>query len=270
MIYPGIDNLKKTENTYSTIMKRVIALFFLCGLTFIAYAQVNLEEHFNLCLEFGAPLEVVQLFQPFRTYKGENNGTISYVVREDNSLLKDKPYSEYQIWYTIDRELGLYQSSLIIRGDRPVLQNILTGYLRKFSALHGEPVYTNLDNGSLLVFWYNDTTFTVKARLILDIVNSYKFVSVTYCSPLMRHTHLLKTLYNGTVDEDEPLIGTMVQPLSPADTESSDSDIEVSADNDTTETAAEESPVEESETQEDEDADEEADEEAEYEAVDEG
>ena len=184
-----------------------MALFFLCFLAFAAYAQTNtnLEEYFNLCLEFGAPLEVVQLFQSFRTYKGENNGSISYVVREDNSLLRDKPYSEYQIWYTIDKEQGLYQSSLIVRGDRPVLQNILTGYLQKFNRDFGEPVYTNLENGSLLVFWYNETTFTVKARLILDVVNSYKFVSITYCSPLMKHTNLLKTLYNGTA-EDEPEI----------------------------------------------------------------
>ena len=183
-------------------MKRKAALLFLCFLVFTGYAQTNLEEYFNLCLEFGAPLDVVQLFQPFRTYKGENNSSISYVVREDNSLLKDKPYSEYQIWYTIDKEQGLYQSSLIIRGDKPVLQNILTGYLHKFSQLHGEPVYTNLNNGSLLIFWYSETTFAVKARLILDIVNSYKFVSITFCSPLMKHTHLLRTLYNGTVEAE--------------------------------------------------------------------
>ena len=145
---------------------------------------------------------MVELFQPFRTYKGENNGSISYVVKEDNSLLKDTPYSEYQIWYTVDKEQGLYQSSLIIRGDKPVLQNILTNYLRIFSEQYGEPVYTNLANGSLLIFWYNETTFTVKARLILDIVNSYKFVSITFCSPILKHTNLLKTLYNGTVEEN--------------------------------------------------------------------
>jgi hypothetical protein len=171
-----------------------------------------LEKYFNLCLEFGAPQEVVELFQPFRTYKGEVNGTISYVVREDNSLLRDKPYSEYQIWYTIDRELGLYQSSLIIRGDRPILQNILTGYLRELNELHGEPVYTHLDNGSLLMFWYNEDTFTVKARLILDIVNSYKFVSITHCSPLARHNRLLRTLYYGS-PEDEGMDEPEPQPL---------------------------------------------------------
>jgi len=125
------------------------------------------------------------------------------VVKEDNSLLKDTPYSEYQIWYTIDKEQGLYQSSLIVRGDKPVLQNILTGYLRKFNGQYGEPVYTSLDNGSFLIFWYNETTFTVKARLILDITNSYKFVSITYCSPLLKHTNLLKTLYNGTIEENK-------------------------------------------------------------------
>ena len=187
-------------------MKRKIALLFSCLLAFAAYAQTNLENYFNLCLEFGAPQEVVELFQAFRTYKGEVNGTISYVVREDNSLLKGKPYSEYQIWYTIDKEQGLYQSTLIVRGDKPVLQNILTSYLRMFNELHGEPVYTNLDNGSLLIFWYNETTLAVKARLILDIVNSYKFVSITFCSPLMKHTNLLRTLYNGTIMEEEPKI----------------------------------------------------------------
>jgi hypothetical protein len=181
------------------------ALFLFCFPALALYAQTNLEHYFNLCLEFGAPREVVELFQTFRTYKGENNGTISYVVKEDNSLIKDKPYSEYQVWYTIDRELGLYQSTLIVRGDKPVLQNILTAYLRKFSELHGEPVYTRLDNGSLLVFWYNETTFTVKARLILDIENPYKFVSITFCSPQMKHTHLLKTLYNGTVEDESDL-----------------------------------------------------------------
>ena len=176
-------------------------LFFLC-FPALAYAQQNLEEYFNLCLEFGAPMEVVRLFQDFRTYKGENNGTVSYVAKEDYSLIRDKPYSEYQIWYTIDKELGLYQSTLILRGDRPVLQQILTHYLKRFSELHGEPIYTNLENGSLLIFWYSETTFTVKARLILDVVNSYKFVSITYCSPQLRHTHLLRTLYNGTIEEE--------------------------------------------------------------------
>jgi hypothetical protein len=179
-------------------MKRKIALFLLWFPALAAYAETALEDHFNLCLEFGAPQEVVELFQPFRTYKGESNGTISYVVTKDNSLLGDTPYSEYQIWYTIDKEQGLYQSTLILRGDRPVLQNILTGYLHKFSELHGEPAYTNLDNGSLLIFWYDETTFAVKARLILDIVNSYKFVSITYCSPQEKHNSLLKTLYNIT------------------------------------------------------------------------
>ena len=196
-------------------MKQKVALLFFTFLAVMGYAQTDLEEYFNLCLEFGAPLEVVQLYQPFRTYKGENNGSISYVVREDNSLLKDKPYSEYQIWYTIDKEQGLYQSSLIIRGDKPILQNILTGYLRKFTSLYGEPVYTNLNNDSLLIFWYNETTFTVKARLILDIVNSYKFVSVTYCSPQLKHTYLLKTLYNGTI-EDEPAVEAGEEPASPS------------------------------------------------------
>ena len=195
-------------------MKRNITLLLLCFLAFDSYAQTNLEEHFNLCLEFGAPQEVVELFQSFRTYKGEVNGTISYVVREDNSLLRDRPYSEYQIWYTIDKEQGLYQSSLIIRADRPELQNILTSYLRKFNEMHGDPVYTHLDNGSLLIFWYSEDTFTVKARLILDIVNSYKFVSITYCSPLAKHTNLLRTLYYGT-PEDESTAGieTITQPL---------------------------------------------------------
>jgi len=185
------------------MVMRKLVLFLLCFPVFAAYGQTDLENYFNVCLEFGAPREVVELFQSFRTYKGENNGSTSYVVREDNSLIKDKPYSEYQIWYTIDKELGLYQSSLIVRGDKPALQNILTSYLRKFNEQYGEPVYTNLDNGSLLIFWYNETTFTVKARLILDIVNSYKFVSITFCSPLKKHTNLLKTLYNGTTEGDK-------------------------------------------------------------------
>ena len=180
----------------------MVTLFFLCISAIASYAQTGLEEHFNLCIEFGAPQEVVELFQPFRTYKGEVNGTISHVVREDNSLLRDKPYSEYQIWYTIDKSLGLYQSSLIVRAERPVLQNILTGYLRKFSEMHGEPVYTHLDNGSLLIFWYSEDTLTVKARLILDILNSYKFVSITYCSPLAKHGNLLRTLYYGTPEHE--------------------------------------------------------------------
>jgi len=195
-----IDNSGQGENTCP--MKRKIWLLLLCSLALTAYGQTNLEEYFNLCLEFGAPLDIVQLYQSFRTYKGENNGSTSYVVKEDNSLLKDKPYSEYQIWYTIDKEQGLYQSSLILRGDKPALQNVLTSYLKKFDAIYGEPVYTNLDNGSLLVFWYNETTFTVKARLLLDIVNPYKFISITFCSPQMKHTHLLKTLYNGTPEEE--------------------------------------------------------------------
>jgi len=168
---------------------------------FLAYAQTDLEQHFNLCLEFGAPQEIVELYQTFRTYKGENNGSISWVVKEDYALLKNLPYSEYQIWYTIDRDQGLYQSTLIVRGDKPVLQNILTAYLRKFSESFGEPVYTRLENESLLIFWYNETTYTVKARLLLDVNNPYKFVSITYCSPLIKHTHLLKTLYNGNAED---------------------------------------------------------------------
>ena len=195
-------------------MKKILALFLFLSLVSALFAQTDLEEYFNLCLEFGAPLEIVQLYQPFRTYKGENNGSISYVIREDNSLLKDKPYSEYQIWYTIDKDLGLYQSSLIVRGDKPVLQSILTNYLRKFNALHGEPVYTNLDNGCLLIFWYNDNNLTVKARLMLDIVNSYKFVSITFCSPRADHSNLLRTLYNGNIDDDSILIPENAVPLS--------------------------------------------------------
>jgi hypothetical protein len=159
-------------------------------------SQTELEDHFNLCLEFGAPMEVVQLFQTFRTYKAELNGTISYVVKEDNSLLLKTSYSEYQIWYTIDKDLGLYQSSLFICGENSKLQQILTSYLRKFSRLYGDPVYTNLDNGSLLIFWYNESTYTLKARLLLDIVNPYKYISITYCSPQDRYTRLLSSLYN--------------------------------------------------------------------------
>ena len=186
-------------------MKKIMALLLFLALASMAFAQTDLETYFNVCLEFGAPLEIVQLYQPFRTYKGENNGSTSYVVREDNSLLRDKPYSEYQIWYTIDKDLGLYQSSLIVRGDKPVLQNILTNYLKKFNSLYGEPVYTNLENGSLLVFWYNDNNLTVKARLMLDIVNSYKFVSITFCSPRTNHSNLLRTLYNGSVDDENEM-----------------------------------------------------------------
>ena len=242
-----IDNDREAENT-CPMMKRKLVFVLLFFLALGAEAQTGLEDYFNLCLEFGAPLEVVQLFQPFRTYKGENNGTISYVVKEDNSLLKDKPYSEYQIWYTIDKELGLYQSTLILRGDKPVLQSILTGYLKKFSALHGEPVYTNLENGSLLVFWYNETTFTVKARLILDIVNPYKFVSITYCSPQMKHTNLLKTLYYGT-PEDQNEAGE--QPVSsPSDAQPAEGGEEQKTDGqETAETSEEEKTGEAGEEQ---------------------
>jgi hypothetical protein len=184
-------------------MKRIPAAIFLYLLTFALHAQTDLERHFNLCLEFGAPMEVVELYQSFRTYKGETNGTVSYVAKEDNSLLRDKPFSEYQIWYTIDKDHGLYQSSLLLRGDKPALQQVLTEYLHKFTGLYGEPVYTNLSNGSLLIFWYNEATWTVEARLILDIVNPYKFVSITYCSPQMKHTYLLKTLYGSDGLEPE-------------------------------------------------------------------
>jgi hypothetical protein len=182
-------------------MKKTVLIILLFPV-FLGYGQTDLEEYFNLCLEFGAPMEVVQLFQPFRTYKPELNGTISYVVREDNSLLHERNYSEYQIWYTIDQDLGLYQSTLFIRGENSVLQHFLTSYLRKFSQAYGEPVYTNLDNGSLLIFWFNETTYTVRARLLLDIVNPYKFVSITYCSPLERHMRLLTTLYSGTPEDE--------------------------------------------------------------------
>ena len=194
-------------------MKKMMIWVSIMTVASSVFAQTDLEEYFNLCLEFGAPLEIVQLYQPFRTYKGENNGSISYIVREDNSLLKDKPYSEYQIWYTIDKDLGLYQSSLIIRGDKPVLQNVLTNYLKKFNALHGEPVYTNLDNGCLLVFWYNENNLTVKARLMLDIVNSYKFVSITFCSTRADHTRLLRTLYNGNIEDENDLALPNPEPL---------------------------------------------------------
>jgi len=167
-----------------------------------ANSRTDMEDYFNLCLEFGAPMEVVQLFQPFRTYKAELNGTISYVVKEDNSLLLQRNYSEYQIWYTIDKDLGLYQSSLFIRGDNSELQRIFTSYLRKFSQIYGEPVYTYLDNGSILIFWYNEDTYTVRARLLLDIVNPYNYISITYCSPQDRHVRLLTTLYSGTPEDE--------------------------------------------------------------------
>ena len=183
-------------------MKWKLVLVFLFFSLFALYAETNLEEHFNLCLEFGAPSEVVQLYQSFRAHKEENNGSISYIATEDNFLLRNLPYQEYQIWYTIDKELGLYQSSLIIRGERNVLQNIFTVHLRKFSELYGEPVYTTLENGSLLIFWYSETTYTVKARLILDTADSYKFVSIAHCSPQMRHTHLLRSLYNTSAEEN--------------------------------------------------------------------
>jgi len=183
-------------------MKKKITLLFLLFQALAVNAQSGLEEHFNLCLEFGAPQEIVELFQPFRAYKGENNGSISHVAREDNTLLNDTPYTEYQIWYTIDKNEGLYQSTLILRGDRQNLQNILTGYLGKFNKLHGEPIYTHLDNGSLLVFWYDEDTFTVRARLILDLVNTYKFVSITHCSPLEKHIQLLKSLYNSSEEDN--------------------------------------------------------------------
>ena len=185
-------------------MKLKTALLLLCFQTLAAYGQTDLEKHFNLCLEFGAPLEVVELFQSFRAQHNEDNGAVSYVASEDTSLLKDKPYSEYQIWYTVDKDLGLYQSTLIIRGSTAVMQNILTGYLQKFNELYGDPLYTHLDNGSLLIFWYREDTYTVKARLILDIVNRYKFVSITHCSPLPRHTDLLRSLYKGKIDETLP------------------------------------------------------------------
>ena len=174
-------------------------LFFLC-FPLVVYAQTNLEEYFNLCLEFGAPREVVQVFQPFRAFMEESNGTNTYVAREDNSLLENTPYSEYQIWYTIDEEQGLYQSSLLVRGEGQALQNILTGYLRRFNQAFGEPEYTRLENGSLLIFWYDETTFTVKARLILDIVNPYQFVSIAFCSPQERHSQLIRTLYSEVED----------------------------------------------------------------------
>ena len=175
-------------------------LFLLC-FPLAVYAQANLEEHFNLCLVFGAPLDVVQLFQPFRGAMEEVNGTLTYVARQDNSLLRDTPYSQYQIWYTMDKELGLYQSSLFIWGEGPALQSILTTYLRRFNQLFGDPEYTYLDNDSRLIFWYDEDTFTVKARLILDNVN--KFVSVTFSSPLTRHEQLLRSLYSG-MEEDKP------------------------------------------------------------------
>ena len=169
----------------------------------LCYGETDLEEYFDLCLEFGAPADVVELFQPFRTYKAELNGTISYVIHEDIALLHERHYSEYQIWYTIDDALGLYQSTLLIRAESIDLQHIFTSYLTKFTHTFGhDPVYTHLDNGSILVFWYDEETFILKARLILDIHNPYKFVSITYCSLLERHHDLLITLYNGTPDDD--------------------------------------------------------------------
>jgi hypothetical protein len=171
-------------------------LFILIFINVLCYGQTDLEGYFNLCLEFGAPIEVVQLFQPFRTQRPETNGTVSFVVSEDLSLLPERRYSGYQIWYTIDKELGLYQSSLFVLGENPALQLILTSYLRKFSEIYGEPVYTNLSNGSILIFWYDEERFIVKARLILDIVNPYKFVSITHCSPQARHNPLLESLYS--------------------------------------------------------------------------
>ena len=235
-------------------MKKIFAFLLFLTSAFLAFSQVNLEEYFNLCLEFGAPQEIVQLYQPFRTYKGENNGSISYVIREDNSLLKDKPYSEYQIWYTIDKDLGLYQSSLIVRGDKPVLQNILTNYLRKFNALHGEPVYTNLENGCLLIFWYNDNNLTVKARLMLDIVNSYKFVSITFCSPRAIHSNLLRTLYNGNIDDESENIPVNQVPLAtsedPAGTSDMEEATEAQEDTEMTEVIPETMPVDDAESDE--------------------
>jgi hypothetical protein len=159
------------------------------------HSSTDLEDYFNLCLEFGAPMEVVRLFQPFRTEKLEQNNTVSYVVYEDNSLLHQRHYSEYQIWYVIDKDLGLYQSTLFVWGENSVLQPILTSYLRRFSQTYGDPVYINLDNGSILILWYSAETYTVKARLVLDIVNPYKFVSITYCSPQAQHIPLLTSLY---------------------------------------------------------------------------
>ena len=182
------------------MLKRKLILLLLCFPILALSAETNLEDHFNLCLEFGAPIEVVRLYHPLQTYlqtyKEETNSSISYVMWEDRSLLQDSPYTEYQIWYTIDQEHGLYQSSLVIRADKAILQNILTGYLRKFSELYGVPVYTNLDNGCLLIFWYDEDSFTVKARLILDIINSHDFVSIAHCSPMPVHAPLLRSLYN--------------------------------------------------------------------------
>ena len=177
-------------------MKKIL-LFVLLFPAVLAYSQTDLEEVFNLCLEFGAPREVVQLFQPFRTNRTELNGSITYVAQEDNTLLHELPFTEYQIWYTIDRVLGLYQSTLLLRGDNTTLRNVLTSYLVLFSRNYGEPVYINLDNGSILIFWYNEDTYTVQARLVLDIVNDYRFVSITHCSPLERHEGLLASLYGG-------------------------------------------------------------------------
>ena len=177
-------------------------------LTFVkilCYGQTDLEEYFNLCLEFGAPMEVVQLYQPFRASRPEINGAVSYIAKEDDTLLEERHYSDYQIWYAIDKELGLYQSSLFVRGDNAALQHILTSYLRKFSEMYGEPVYSNLANGSILIFWFDESSFTVKARLILDIANDYRFVSITHCSPLERHTQLLAALYSGPPEDEEAI-----------------------------------------------------------------
>ena len=193
-------------------MKRNVALLLLCFAVLNAYAQTDLERHFNLCLAFGAPLEVVELYQAFRVHLEENNGAVSYIAQEDTFLLKDKPYTEYQIWYTVDDVLGLYQSTLIVRGTRQVLQNTFTAYFTKFYDLYGEPVYSHLDNGSLLVFWYSEETFTVRARLILDIVNAYRYISITHCSAMPMHINLLRILYNGTIDEYPPSAAEVITP----------------------------------------------------------
>ena len=184
-------------------MKKTVLIFLLFP-AILSYGQADLEEFFNLSLEFGAPREVIQLFQPFRTHRTEPNGGITYVAQEDHSLLHGRPFSEYQIWYTIDEDLGLYQSTLLLRGENSVLQNVLTSYLRKFSRLYGEPVYNILDNGSFLIFWFDESNFTVQARLILDVASDFRFVSVTFCSPLTRHIPLLASLYSGFLDYEEP------------------------------------------------------------------
>ena len=192
-------------------MKKKLVLTILIFAKVLCFGQTDLEEYFDLCLEFGAPVDVVELFQPFRAYKAELNGTISYVTQEDVSLLRGRNYSEYQIWYTVDEVLGLYQTTLIVRGESADLQHIFTSYLRKFDdSFDKDPVYTHLDNGSVLVFWYDQLSYVVEARLILDIHNEYKFVSITYCSPFERHKDLLITLYNGTPDDDVHSIGPPV------------------------------------------------------------